>query len=159
MVTHQKRILKTLGKYSLKLFNFKIWILLLAIILFFNTFEISAAEIKFEDVSNISGISYAGKSWGSAWGDFNGDGWPDLWLGNHGKTPNLYVNNGDGTFSDLASGVLQDDSKGRDTHGASWADFDNDGDQDLILLTGAERGMGDGANLFFINEDGKFQKY
>ena len=127
------------------------------LILFFSVVVPTNAEIQFEDATGTAGIFYNGKSWGSSWGDFNGDGWADLWLGNHGKTPNLYVNNGDGTFSDLASGVFQDYSMGGDIHGASWADFDNDGDQDLILLTGAERGMGEGANLFFINEDGKLK--
>jgi len=116
------------------------------------------AEIQFEDATKFSGISYNGKSWGSSWGDFNGDGWADLWLGNHnGKNANLYVNNADGTFSDLASEVFQDYSMGVDIHGASWADFDNDGDQDLILLSGAKRGIGERPNLFFINEDGKLK--
>jgi len=63
----------------------------------------AAAEINFEEVTDSAGISTIGKSWGSAWGDFNNDNFPDLWLGNHGRVPSLYVNNGNGTFSNIAT--------------------------------------------------------
>jgi len=60
------------------------------------------SDIKFEDVTESSGLQYYGESYGSSWGDFNGDGWPDLWTGNHGpfgKGAILHLNNADGTFT------------------------------------------------------------
>jgi len=115
------------------------------------------AMVEFEDVTQGSGISYTGTSWGSSWGDFNGDGWPDLWTSNHGEAPNLFLNNGNETFTDISSHFGLESMYGYDMHGSSWSDFDNDGDQDLLVLVGAERGLGQDSNFFFINDNGKFE--
>jgi len=66
-----------------------------------------------------------------AWGDFNGDNWPDLYVVNDFGRKNLYRNNGDGTFTDLApeAGV---ENVGAGMSGA-WLDFDNDGREDLYV--------------------------
>jgi len=112
------------------------------------------AEIKFEEVSDFAGISYQGSSWGSSWGDFNGDGWPDLWTNGHRIEPSLYLNNGNGTFSEISLSLISEVKWFKDPHGAAWADFDNDGDQDIIQLTGAEIGLGEKKNYFFINQNG-----
>jgi len=111
-------------------------------------------EINFEDVSKFVGISNIGTSWGSSWGDYNGDGLPDLFMNNHLRTPSIYQNNGNQTFTDISLFVHLDSLQGVDTHGASWIDFDNDGDQDLLILTGANKGYGEIPNIFFVNEDG-----
>ena len=108
-------------------------------------------EINFEDVSKFVGISNIGTSWGSSWGDYNGDGLPDLFLSNHLRTPNIYQNNGNHTFTDISLSVDLESFQGIDTHGASWVDFDNDGDQDLLILTGANKGYGEISNIFLIN--------
>lgn len=118
--------------------------------------------ISFQDVTSESGISYIGQSWGGAWGDFNGDGWPDLWTSNHGNPPSLYINNQDGSFTDIASAVLLPDGiwdllPGYDAHGAAWADFDNDGDQDLVQL--ADGGIREQANQLYVNTgNGVFER-
>ncbi len=101
------------------------------------------AEIAFQDVSAAAGFSYSGETWGSAWGDYNGDGYPDLFVTNHraegGRS--LYQNLGNGKFKDViatvdASGTLA----GReDPHAATWGDFDNDGDQDLLYTANPKR--------------------
>ena len=61
-----------------------------------------AAEIQFVDASAGAGISHIGPSFGASWGDFNGDGWPDLWVSNHYESPSIYLNQTDGSFSDVA---------------------------------------------------------
>jgi hypothetical protein len=110
----------------------------------------------FTDVSLTAGIHHHGQSWGSAWGDFNGDGHPDLWVNNHRDPDTLYLNQGNGTFEKAKGIVSPPQSLKLDTHAAAWADFDNDGDQDLVELTG---GGGDGPvgenKLLYVNENGK----
>lgn len=109
-------------------------------------------KIIFEEVSQSSGISNLRGEESSFWGDFNGDGWPDLLSGWHGQI--LYQNNRDGTFTDVTSEIFLPDSP-RDNHGAAWADFDNDGDRDLVRLVGAVRGTGSGEDNLYVNDGGK----
>jgi len=116
------------------------------------------SDIQFEEVSEQVGITRVGESWGNAWGDFDGDGYLDLWATNHKHKPSLYRNNGDGTFTDIIDEVW-DANPLADTHGVAWADFDNDGDQDLIVLSGSGGGRSGGTNPkqdnhFYVNENG-----
>jgi hypothetical protein len=113
----------------------------------------SLAEIRFREVTEQAGLVYRGPTYGAAWGDFNEDGWPDLWVGNHYRQPTLYLNRKDGTFRDIADEVWSADPRA-DTHGAAWADFDNDGDEDLIELVGSAQGKGTGPNHLFVNQNG-----
>ena len=116
-------------------------------------------EIQFEEVSHQAGITRIGESWGNAWGDFDGDGYLDLWATNHKHKPSLYRNNGDGTFTDIIDEVWNANPY-TDTHGVAWADFDNDGDQDLIVLSGSGGGRSCCAtnstqdNHLYVNENG-----
>jgi tetratricopeptide (TPR) repeat protein len=66
-----------------------------------------------------------------AWGDCNGDLWPDLYVVNDFGRKNLYRANGDGTFTDVAPEAQVDDV-GAGMSGC-WFDFDNDGRQDLYV--------------------------
>lgn len=115
--------------------------------------SISATTIRFEEVTNEAGISYAGLTYGSAWGDFNGDSFPDLWVNNHFNHPGiLYLNQKDGTFTDITAKVFSpQELTNTDHHGSAWADFDNDGDQDLLQLVGSPTTE---PNLLFVNEGG-----
>jgi len=119
--------------------------------------EPALGDIRFEDVSQQAGIVRIGESWGNAWGDFDGDGYLDLWATNHRHKPSLYRNNGDGTFTNIIDEIW-DANPTSDTHGVAWADFDNDSDQDLIMLSGAGGGSGkphpNHANHFYVNENG-----
>jgi len=65
------------------------------------------------------------------WSDYNRDGWPDLYVVNDFGRKNLYRNQGDGTFTDVApeSGV-EDIGAGM---GVCWLDYDNDGVEDLYV--------------------------
>lgn len=108
-----------------------------------------------------SGIDYAGATWGGAWGDVNGDSYPDLWVNNHygdsyGANSILYLNQGDGTFRDATAEIFVKQPI-YDLHGTAWADFDNDGDQDLMQLVGGGAGVGIGpqySKQFYVNEGG-----
>ena len=111
-------------------------------------------------ITQNSGIDYTGASYGVAWGDYNQDGWIDLWVGNHGFPATLYQNQGDGTFTDVTEAAFGHQPR-EDFHGASWSDFDNDGDLDLTQLVGADAGTSslndpEIANRVYVNEGGKF---
>jgi hypothetical protein len=101
-----------------------------------------ASGIEFSDVTQGSGISHRGETWGVSWGDYNADGRPDVWVSNHQTYPGLYRNNGDGTFTDVARQLLGGINDKADTHGAAWGDFDNSGYQSLIEVSGAGSGGG-----------------
>jgi hypothetical protein len=90
----------------------------------------------FTDVTEKAGVAGAGYGMGVAVGDFDNDGWPDLFVAN--VTANqLFHNNGDGTFTDVTkkagvAGALLDGKK-MWSSGAGWFDYNNDGLLDLSL--------------------------
>ena len=91
----------------------------------------------FEDVSQKAGVGNPGKlhGMGVAWGDYDNDGWPDLYVTNDAGPNYLYHNNGDGTFGE--NGILSGTATG--AHGeiygnmaADFGDFNRDGKLDLL---------------------------
>jgi hypothetical protein len=84
----------------------------------------------FTDVTAKSGIDTACFGMGGAVGDYNNDGWPDLYLTCLGGNV-LYRNNGDGTFTDVTAKAKVAD--GRWSTGAAFADYDGDGYLDLMV--------------------------
>ena len=84
----------------------------------------------FTDVTAKSGTAYPGFAMGGAVGDYNNDGWPDIYVTCLGGNV-LYRNNGDGTFTDVTKGAGVTD--GRWSTGAAFGDFNGDGFQDLIV--------------------------
>lgn len=93
----------------------------------------------FTDGSNMiypNGYTYK-PTRGSAWTDFNNDNQLDLYVANYRLEPDeFWKNNGNSTFTDIASAKgLDINSQGGSGHGtgADWADYDNDGDMDLLL--------------------------
>ena len=122
-----------------------------------------AAPDLFVDVSEEAGIGalheatweeFSGENFtrgylatGQAWGDYDNDGWVDLYLTGGLNPSALYRNDGDGTFSisEHSGDVGLPDVW---TGGAVWADYDNDGFKDLYVLA-------NGANVLFHNEAGQ----
>jgi len=84
----------------------------------------------FTDVTQKSGVANDRWGYGCAVGDFDNDGWPDLYVTNFGKN-RLYRNNHDGTFTDVAetAGV----TVGAWSTGATFGDYDGDGRLDLFV--------------------------
>lgn len=79
--------------------------------------------ITFQDVTQSAGIKSTREVLLSiSWLDLNSDSKPDLWISPHGysqrSTPKLYLNQGDGTFTNITSQVFPDGIKG-DAHGTS----------------------------------------
>jgi uncharacterized repeat protein (TIGR01451 family) len=101
----------------------------------------------FEDATSAAGVTFSGAQFGASWGDYDNDGWVDLFANNHFQNdPNLYHNNSNGTFTDLYSSSGMNNLRGLDPHGSRWGDYDNDGDLDLYVTTGQQR-----INPFYVN--------
>ena len=87
----------------------------------------------FRDVTAQTGLNQNNTrySFCCGWSDFNRDGWPDLYVVNDFGRKNLYRNNGDGTFTDVAAQAgVEDVGAGMSV---CWFDYDNDGADDLYV--------------------------
>ena len=112
-----------------------------------NTLFRNNGDGTFTNVTAAAGVAHGGNSQGAVWGDYDGDGYLDLYVANLGGHANgLYRNNGDGTFTNVATAA------GVDYNGwtprVAWADVDNDGRLDLYLNNGSNlvyRNNGDGS--------------
>ncbi|MDQ6843557.1 MAG: VCBS repeat-containing protein [Bacteroidota bacterium] len=89
----------------------------------------------FEDVTEKAGFSTSELTYGLGAGiaDINGDGWQDIYITNDYNVPDyLYINNGDGTFTDKIQSMLGHTSKS--SMGNNVADINNDGLPDIYTL-------------------------
>jgi enediyne biosynthesis protein E4 len=141
------------------------------------TFIPLSGQIRFEDVTEKAGLIEPLKGMKghcAAWGDVNGDGFPDLFIGTfsdypdsiygmrgHSNTPEpekLLINRGNGTFEEILNSPVRINAV---CSGAAFADFDNDGDLDLIISHQSHDGNDSGpsqfhkANNFLFENDGK----
>ncbi len=89
------------------------------------------ADGTFEDVTEKAGLQGTGYGMGVAVGDYDNDGYEDLYVTAYGSNQ-LYHNNGDGTFTDVTTRAGVGGS-GWSTS-AAWVDLDNDGLLDLVVL-------------------------
>ena len=100
-----------------------------------------AVPLAFTDVSVSAGVtgdiyhSIATHSLGVNWIDVNRDGWPDLFAvrGDSGLAPRLFLNRGDGSFEPRHD--LLPELPGMEMSGSVFADYDNDGDDDIYVYT------------------------
>jgi len=96
----------------------------------------------FADVTEQAKLDHMGNHYAAVWGDYDNDGWLDLYVVESGDIsggkPNLlYHNNADGTFIDVAGKVRLSDYDENERHGtAAWGDLDNDGFLDLVVKEG-----------------------
>ena len=86
----------------------------------------------FTDVTIKAGLAHSGWGQGCCVGDYNNDGWDDLFVSYYGQNV-LYRNNGNGTFTEVTkqAGLLQ--SKTRWNSGCAFLDYDRDGHLDLFV--------------------------
>jgi hypothetical protein len=100
-------------------------------------------------------VNDGGISWACAWGDYDNDGFLDLFVSNGthdvGQRNFLYHNNRDGTFTKIISGPIVNDMAL--FRGAVWVDFDNDGNLDLSVVSHGTRNF-----LYRNNGDGTFAR-
>ena len=110
----------------------------------------------FADVTASSGVARAfGPALGVATADFNGDKWIDIFVANDQKENQLWINQRDGTFKDMAlrsGAALSATGSATANMGVDAGDFDNDGDEDLIVTElngqGSALYVNDGTGLF-----------
>jgi len=111
---------------------------------------------SFADVTermNIDANSYYGL--GMVWCDYDGDGWPDIYVANDSSPSLLYHNNEGKSFTEVAvtAGVaFSEDGREQAGMGVDFGDYDNDGLPDLVKTNFSD----DANNLYHNNGDGTF---
>lgn len=96
----------------------------------FRNLLVETGKLRFVDVTEQARVGNVGYGMGVAVGDYDDDGYQDLYVTNFG--PNvLYHNNGNGTFSDVSKDAGVDDP--RWSTSAAWVDYDGDGRLDLFV--------------------------
>ena len=113
-------------------------------------------EARFRNVTAAAGVDQAfGNGLGVVTADFNGDGWPDIYVAND-KTPNqLWLNQQAGTFVDdalLAGAAYNADGMAEAGMGVTAGDYDGDGDFDLFLTH-----INGETNTLYRNDGGLFE--
>ena len=105
-----------------------------------NKLYLSNGEGALQDVSATAGLSQSTlKSYGACFGDYNNDGFLDLFVSNYASPVDeqqqneLYANNGDGTFTEVTAAVGMLES-GAQTFQGQWTDFDGNGMLDLHVI-------------------------
>jgi hypothetical protein len=103
------------------------------------------------EIAQNGGFSLAG-----VWGDFNNDGFLDMFVPNFANRNNfLFQNNGGDNFTRITVGSIVND--GGNSYSASWGDYNNDGFLDLFVANASGNGLGQ-SNFLYKNIGGAFEK-
>lgn len=121
----------------------------------------NVGDFTFFDVASEAGVDDLGQATSSVWGDYDGDGWLDLYLCNRTATQDnyentttnkLFRNEGNGTFTEVSEQFGVDDPW--KSFEAAFYDHDLDGDLDLYLSNDKGNGFGTNGNRLFENREG-----
>ncbi len=98
----------------------------------------------FEEVSKKAGVDDPDKYYGlgATWGDYDNDGWPDLFVADDATPNHLYRNNHDGTFTDeaMVGGIaLNGDGRALGSMGVTWGDHDHSGRLSMFITEFADQ--------------------
>ena len=132
----------------MNMYKYFVFITAICSLIFMTAFSVKG-QIRFEDVTQDAGLIDALKGikgHSASWGDVTGNGYPDLFVGTFSDRPDsiyatrghsanaepdkLFLNRGDGTFEEVLESPVR--QYGR-CSGSAFADFDNDGDLDLVV--------------------------
>ena len=111
----------------------------------------------FEEVSKKAGVDDPEKYYGLGvtWGDYDNDGWPDLFVADDATPNHLYHNNHDGTFSDeaMVGGIaLNSEGQALGSMGVTWGDYDHSGRLSMFITEFADQPNTLYRNLGFSNQ-------
>jgi hypothetical protein len=102
-----------------------------------NTLYRNRGDGTFEDVTAKAGLArFAGRGMSVGFADYDGDGWPDVFVTNDNMPNFLFHNLGNGTFEEVglvAGAALRDDGKPVASMGTEFKDYDNDGRPDILF--------------------------
>lgn len=107
----------------------------------------AAVPVTAVDEAASAGIYEVTQSYGGAVGDFDNNGYPDLFVSHHRQTGRLWQNMG-GQFSEVGPGTFG----GVDQHHCAFADVNQDGLPDLFCVAGAERGIEVKRNALYVQQ-------
>jgi len=113
-------------------------------------------DSTFEEVSKKAGVDDPEKYYGLGvtWGDYDNDGWPDLFVADDATPNHLYHNNHDGTFTDeaMVEGIgLNSEGQALGSMGVTWGDYDHSGRLSMFITEFADQ-----PNTLYRNQSASF---